>query len=160
ASGRVTQYAAAHTQPLAEVRERVRAALVTERAAEMAAKEGSAKLAAWKANPATATGLPSAVTVSRDQPQKEPRQIIDAALQAATGALPAWVGVNLGADGYAVVKVNRLVERGAVPDETAQRERQQYGQAWTGAESLAYYDLLKTRMKTQIKVDKPAAQLP
>ena len=50
----------------------VRERLVAARAAELAKKEGMEKLAAWKANPASAS-LPAAVSVSRQQTQKQPR---------------------------------------------------------------------------------------
>ena len=53
-SGRLVQYTPARTLPLAEVKDKVRQGLVAQRAAELAKKEGAEKLAAWKANPASA----------------------------------------------------------------------------------------------------------
>jgi peptidyl-prolyl cis-trans isomerase D len=64
ASGRVTQYTPAKALPLAEVKDRVRALWLAARSAEEARKDGAAKLAAWKANPAAAT-LPETMVVSR-----------------------------------------------------------------------------------------------
>jgi peptidyl-prolyl cis-trans isomerase D len=65
------------------------------------------------------------------------------------------VGVDLGAQGYAVAKVNRLVPRQTPNEQVAQQERQQYLQWWSNAEGLAYYELLKDRFKVQIKVPRP-----
>ena len=156
-AGRVTTYTPALTQPFDEVRARVRTLFVAERSAETARKEGEAKLAAWKTNPASATGLPAAVEISREQMQGLPRTMIDAALRAPADTLPGWVGVDLGAEGYAVVKVNRVVPRQAPDPQRAEQERQQYVQWWTTAEGLAYYELLKQRFKVQIKAQRPDA---
>lgn len=156
-AGRVTAYTPARTLPLEEVRARVRTLYVAQKSAELARKEGEAKLAAWKASPAAATGLAAAVQISREQPQGFPRSLVDAALRAPTEALPGWIGVDLGGEGYAIVKVNRLIPRQAPDAERAQQERQQYVQWWTTAEGLAYYELLKQRFKVQIKAQRPDA---
>ncbi len=156
-AGRVTTYTPARTLPLEEVRPRVRSLYVGQKSAELARKEGEAKLAAWKASPAAAAGLAAAVQISREQPQGFPRSLVDAALRAPTEALPGWVGVDLGGEGYAIVKVNRLIPRQAPDAERAQQERQQYVQWWTTAEGLAYYELLKQRFKVQIKAQRPDA---
>jgi peptidyl-prolyl cis-trans isomerase D len=107
---------------------------VAKKASELARSEGEAKLAAWKAAPASATGLDASVQVSREEVHGLPRNVVDAALQAPTEALPAWTGVDLGAQGYMVVKVNRVVPRQAPDAQRAQQERQQYMQWWTAAE--------------------------
>lgn len=139
------------------MRARVRSLHVAQKAAELARAEGEAKLAAWKAAPASATGLAASVQVSREQPQNLPRAVIDAALRAPADALPGWVGVDLGDQGYAVVKVNRIVPREAPDAQRAAQERQQYLQWWTTAEGIAYYEVLKQRFKVQIKAPRPGA---
>ncbi len=153
-AGRVTQYMPARTLPLAEVKDRVRERLLASRAAELAKKDGMEKLAAWKANPAAAN-LPPAIAVSRQDAQKQPPAVVDAALKADPAALPAMMGVDLGEQGYAVVKVNKVLPREAPPPQVAAQERQQYAQWWATAENLAYYNLLKERFKAQIDVPKP-----
>ena len=162
-SGRITQYTPARTRPLAEVKDSVRQRWLAQRGAEEARKDGAAKLAAWKAAPATAA-LPETLSVSRDQPQKQPLQVIDAALRTDAAALPALAGIDLGAQGYAIVNVLKVLPREASLDATAKQERNQYAQWWTSAESLAYYNVLKDRFKVEIKVAKPerakADQLP
>jgi peptidyl-prolyl cis-trans isomerase D len=158
-AGRVAQYAPARTLPLDEVKDRVRERLVAVRAAELARKEGTEKLAAWKANPASAS-LPAAVSVSRQQTQKQPAPVVEAALRADPATLPALVGVDLGDQGYAVVKVNKVLPRETPPPEMAKREIEQYAQWWASAENLAYYELLKERFKVQVKVPKPTGAEP
>jgi peptidyl-prolyl cis-trans isomerase D len=153
-SGRVTQYIAARTKPLDEVKDIVRQRWLAQRGAEEARKEGIAKLAAWKATPATAV-LSDTLAVSRDQPQKQAPAAVDAALRADAAALPVLVGVDLGAQGYAIVKVLKVLPREASLEAAAKQERTQYAEWWTSAESMAYYNLLKERFKTDIKVAKP-----
>ena len=154
-SGRITQYTPARTLPLAEVKDLVRQRWTAQRGAEEARKDGTAKLAAFKADPAAAP-LQEKLVVSRDQQQKLPPQIIDAALRADGTALPAWVGIDLGAQGYAIVKVVKALPREQSAEVTAKQEQSQYAKWWSSAESLAYYNVLKERFKTEIKVAKPA----
>jgi peptidyl-prolyl cis-trans isomerase D len=155
-SGRITQYTPARTLPFDEVKDKARARLLNVQGAEMARKDGIAKLVTWKETPASAN-LPEAVSVSRDQSQKLPAPLIEGALRADTSKLPAWVGVDLGEQGYAVLKINKLLEREAKPD-AAKQDRVQYTQWWTNAESMAYYNVLKDRFKAEIKVTKPVTK--
>jgi peptidyl-prolyl cis-trans isomerase D len=155
-AGRVSQYTPARTLPFAEVKDRVRERVVSARAAELAKKEGMEKLAAWKGNPAAAS-LPAPVAVSRQESQKQPQAVIEAALRADPTALPALTGVDLGDQGYVVVKVNKVLPRETPAEAAARQERQQYAQSLASAENLAYYNLLKDRFKVQIEVPKPSA---
>ncbi len=155
-SGRIMQYTAARTMPLVDVKDRVRERVLAQQGAELAKKEGLAKLIAWQANPASAT-LPDAITVSREQAQRLPAPVIEAALRADGTKLPAMVGVDLGAQGYAVLRVNKVMERDIKGANIAQ-DRQQVTTWWTNAEALAYYEALKARFKVEFKVAKPVAK--
>ena len=156
-SGRVVAYAPSRTLPLDEVQARVKQLYVDEKSAELARQEGEAKLAAWKATPDSATSLGNTLVVARDQPQNQPRAVIDAALAATTDALPAWAGVSLGADGYMVIKVNNVLPSVHTDKAMDTQRHQQYVQWLSNAEGLAYYETLKTRYKVQIKVPRPVA---
>lgn len=158
-AARITQYSAAKTLDFADVKSVVKDRVIAQRAVELAKKEGEEKLAAWKSNAAGATFAP-AVTVSRDQSQNIPAQILDAALRADVSKLPQMSGVDLGAQGFAIVKVTAAVARPAPPEASAKQEQVQYSQAWGNAEGLAYYNLLKERFKAQIMVPKPARSTP
>ncbi len=157
-SARITQYSAAHTLPLDQVRANVRERLLASRSAELARKEGADKLAAWKAD-ASGANLPAAVTVSREPGQTVPAPVLDAALRADTSKLPAWVGVDLGAQGYAVVRINQVLPRNTPADAASKQERTQYAQWVANAENQAYYQLLKDRFKVQIKVARPTGKI-
>ena len=159
ASGRVVQYSAARTQPLSDVVKNVRERWLAERSSEDARKSGMATLAVWKTNPATAVLAPP-VLVSRDQAQQLPAKVVDAALRADTATLPVLTGVDLGSQGYAIVKVNKVVPRDPIPEAALQAQRNQYSQQWSAAETLAYYNGLKERAKAEILVAKPATARP
>ncbi|MES2980403.1 MAG: SurA N-terminal domain-containing protein [Pseudomonadota bacterium] len=155
-SARITQYTAARTLPLAEVKDRVRAQWIATRSAEEARKDGAAKLAEWQANAASAV-LPVSAQVSRAQPSNVPGPVVDAALHVDPAKLPAFAGVDLGAGGYTVVKVNKILPREPRPEDAVKQDRGQYAQWWGSAEGLAYYKLLQERFKAEIITPKPAA---
>jgi peptidyl-prolyl cis-trans isomerase D len=153
-AGRVTQYSPARTRPLEEVKAQVRESVVAAKAAELARKEGEAKLAAWKANPATAQ-VGETLTLSRTD-AKQPPKVVEAAMRADPSKLPALMGVDLGPEGYAIVKVNKVLPRETAGPQQAQQEMQQYSQAWARDEVQAYYNVLKARYKAEIMVARPA----
>lgn len=155
-SGRVVQYNAAHARPLDEVRTEVRAAFLNERGAALAREDGQAKLKAWTAQPAAATGLPAAIVVSRDQPHEQPPQLVEAVLRADPAKLPTFVGVDLGADGYAIAQVDKVLPKAEQSADIVTQTRQRYEQLWASAEARQYYELLKARYKAAILVPAPA----
>lgn len=151
-SARVVEHMPSRIPALDEVRADVLAAVVEAQAAALAREEGQARLAALKAAPATA--LPKTAEVSRTQAGELPRRVVDAVLQVKPDALPAVLGVDLGAQGYVVARVERVLpppkERAEDPSVAAQ-----IAQAWAAAESEAYLSTLRERFKVEIKA--PAA---
>jgi peptidyl-prolyl cis-trans isomerase D len=156
-SGRIAQYTAARTLPLAEVKERVRERLLGVRSFEMAKKEGTDKLAAWKAAPASAV-MPAAVVIARNQPQNLPMPLIEAALKADTSKLPEFVGVEVAGRAYFVAQINKVLPPTAADQDMVKQAREQVSQAWVAAEDQAYFNLLKERFKTNMLLTKPIAK--
>lgn len=153
-SARVLQHMPERTLPLAEVKDRVREQLIAEQAAAMARKEGQERLAALRAGGAgTGEALPIVLTVSRGQAQGMPRPLLEAALRADASKLPALEGVDLGVQGFAVLRVMQVLPR-EVPPGGDDPLREQVAQAWAAAEADAYIAALKKRYKAEIK---PAA---
>ena len=155
-AARISKYTAPSTLPFAEVRSVVKDKLIAQRAVELAKKEGAQKFAAWNAN-ASLAAFPAATVVSRDQPKNVPPQLLDAALKADTAKLPSVSGIDLGAQGYAILKVIAAIARPAPPEAVAKEEQMQYTRGWNNAESSAYYNLLKERFKAQILIAKPVS---
>ncbi len=153
-AGRVVLHSAAHTRTLSEVRDNVRERLVAKLAAELALKDGLARLAELQKAPA-GEALPKSAIVSRSQPGDLPRAMLDAALRADVSKLPAVVGVDLKDQGYAVMRITQVLQREVAPG-TEESLRSQYAQSWAAAEADAYLSALKTRFKAEIK---PTAEL-
>jgi len=149
AAAHVTGYQPTRTLPLTEVRERVLARVIATRAAEVARKDGEAKLAQVKE--ASATELPNKTTLSRQQRQNLPPMLVEAVLRADAAKLPVPLGVDLGEGGYVVARIDAVLPRESLDEKPA---REQYGQAWSSAETRAYLDSLKQRYKAEIR---PAA---
>jgi peptidyl-prolyl cis-trans isomerase D len=153
-SARVVNHRPAAVRPLDDVKADVRQLLVQARSAELAKTEGQAQLAAWKNDPAQAN-LGNAVTVSRDQAPAQPQAVIDAALRADPAKLPALLGVDLGDQGYAIVRVNKVMPRPEALAQQAEQSRQQFARLWGQAESQAYLASLKSQFKVEMLVEKP-----
>ncbi len=150
-SARIVKHYPSVVRPFAEVRDSVRQQFIQSRALELARTEGQARLAAWKAQPDTAKwGQP--LVVSRDQPQSQAQALVDAVLRADPAQLPVLLGVDLGAEGYAVARVNKIVPREAQPAEQARLIRQQFAQLRSQAEVQAYLAALKKEFKAEILV--------
>jgi peptidyl-prolyl cis-trans isomerase D len=93
----------------------------------------------------------AALTVSRAQLRELPRPLVDAVLKAPASGLPAIVGVSLGEQGYALAKVTKVLGRDPIAADPL-RAQAQYAQAWSDAESQAYYAALKGRFKVEVRV--------
>ncbi len=152
-AARVVSHTPARSLALDEARDAISRDWVQDRAAELARQQGEQALKAWQDNPASAK-LDSALTVSRDKPGFLAGPLLDQVMRAPAQKLPAWVGVDLGDQGYAVVKVNQVLPA----QEIAQRkaERAQLAQSAANAQAMAYLETLKAKLKVRILVDKPA----
>jgi peptidyl-prolyl cis-trans isomerase D len=142
-AGRVVSYSPAHARPYAEVNQAVRTVYLAEHGAQLAWQAGEQQLKAWRASPAGANvdGLGAPVTLSRQDPGHPPAPdaLVEAVLRVNPGKLPAWVGVDLGADGYAIARVDKVLPW-TTPDEAhAAQNRLDYSQRWSAVESAAYY---------------------
>jgi peptidyl-prolyl cis-trans isomerase D len=156
-SARVVQHTPARVPPFDDVKDAVRLAVVQEQAAAQARKEGQAKLEALKQSPATA--LPQSAVLSRGQAQNVPRALIDAVLLAPQDKLPAPIGVDLGADGYVVARVLKVLprEQAAAADALL---APQLAQALSAAETEAYLSTLKRRFKVEVEASARSANGP
>ncbi|MBL8307790.1 MAG: SurA N-terminal domain-containing protein [Rubrivivax sp.] len=151
-AARVVKHEPARLPALAEVKDRVREKVVEQQAAALARKEGEARLAAVRGG-AGNEALPTVLTISRPQSQGLPQPLLEAALKADPAKLPYVTGVDLGAQGYFVLRVMQVLPR-ETPPGGEESLRAQYAQAWAAAEADAYLGALKKRFKAEVK---PAA---
>ena len=156
AAGRVIQHVPEQQLPLAQVKDRVRQQLAARQAAALAKKLGSERLAAARAAPAAPLSESTQV-VSRAQGRDLPPPLLDAVLKAPATTMPAFVGVDLGDQGYALAKITKIGGRDAAVAD-GEKGKTQYGQVWADAELQAYYAALKSRYKVSINSQALAAR--
>jgi peptidyl-prolyl cis-trans isomerase D len=154
---RITKHEPARTRTLAEVKEAVRERVVLSQAAALARKEGQERLAALRQPGAPADPIGNPLTISRMQTLGAPRSVIDAVMQADANKLPHLTGVDLGDDGYLLLRVTRVVPREAPPAGGEDPMRAQYAAAFGAAETEAYLAALKRRFKSEVKTAAAAA---
>ena len=148
-AGRVTDYKAAAVPALDTIKDAVRTKVVAEEAAQAARKEGVAKLAELQKSNST-TGFSSVSKVSRNDAQGMPPAALAAIFKADSSKLPAYVGVDLGADGYAIYRVNGIEKPDPVTADRLAGAQQQVAQVYAQAEMESYLDSLKARSKVKI----------
>ena len=154
AAAHVVEYAPQHTRPLAEVHELVVAAVRSAQAVANAQKDGEARVAAAKKDPALA--LPQAATVSRlDRTGVVPRPVVEAALKADLSKGPTVVGLALPDGSYAAIRVLKSTPHQPDANETAQFKNA-FTDAFEEAEAQAVYDSLKARYKVKYREDRIA----
>ncbi|MDI9335072.1 MAG: SurA N-terminal domain-containing protein [Cytophagales bacterium] len=155
-AGRVVSYTPAQTLPLAAVKDRAQALLTEQMGADLARKEGAAKFAelSAKREASIPDQLGAPMVISRnDTAQQQNPKLIEAVLKAKATQLPMWVGVDLGSEGYRLVRVTKIIEPGQT---LTNQNREQFLQIWSTAESVSYYEYLKDKFNVQIKVPKPS----
>lgn len=155
-SARIVKYTPARTLPFAEVRDQVKSRLVAQQSAELARKEGEARLAAWKASPDSAH-FSAPQEISREQTQQLPAKVVDAVMKVDATSLPTLVGVDVGAQGFVIARVTKVITPQPPTEAEKRRNLQQYEQLVAAAEAQAYYSLLKEQFKAKILVPKPAS---
>jgi len=156
-AARVVKYYPAASLPFAEVKDIVKRNVTQDKAAALAKAQGEQRLAALKAS-ANADGLPNAIILSREKSKRQLPQVVDAVLKADPVKLPATEGVDLGAMGYAVIRVTKVLPPEAENKELMKQAQQQFTQLWGSAETQAYLAQLKAMLKAEILVAKPSPE--
>jgi len=154
-SARIKEYRAPAQLSLDEVKQIVVQTLLKEKSLELAVKEGQSKLAQWRTNPESGSWQVP-VAISREQTQKLPANLVDLAMRADEKKLPFVEGVSLGARGFGLVKVNKVLP---LPESDRSPEvLERFTKAWATAENLAYFSMLKAQLKVTIKVPEPSSK--
>jgi peptidyl-prolyl cis-trans isomerase D len=157
-SARIVNYRPAAARPYAQVKDEVRNLFIQDKSAQLAKAEGMARLAEWKDQAAQAQ-VGAALVVSREQSAGQPQALVDAVLHADPARMPTLVGVDLGKQGYALARVNKIVPRDTPSAQQQAQSRQQFTQLWAQAEAQAYLTHLKSQFKAEMLVEKPSAKI-
>lgn len=146
-SARIVKYYPAAKLPLDQVQDKLRERWIAAESVKAAHQDAEQKVALWKKSPEKAS-LPEAVQMSRRNMYGQPVPVLDAALRLSTETLPAWTVVDLGAEGSAIIKVNKVLPHNLAPAELRETETQ-FGPIWGRAEADAYYRALQREYKVQ-----------
>jgi peptidyl-prolyl cis-trans isomerase D len=145
----VTDYKAAATPPLASIKDAVKAKYVAEQAAELARKDGAAKLTDLQKSRSTA-GFGAEQKVSRTDTQGLSPVALSAIFKADDTKLPAYVGVDLGNEGYAIYRVNAVVPPAPIDPARLAAAQRQLAQVDAQTELDAYVASLRKRSKVKL----------
>lgn len=147
-SARIVKYYPDAKPPFEQVEAKVRERWITRESVRAARLDAEQKLAAWKQSPDKAD-LPAAVQMSRRLVFSQPPAVLDAALRLPEKQLPAWQVVDLGDEGFALIKVNKVLPLQIVPEEEKATQTQ-FTNYWAKAEAEAYLKALQREYKTKV----------
>lgn len=146
-SARIVKYTPASKPAFEQVQAQVRERWVAAESIRAARADADQKLALWKQSPDKAQ-LPAAVQMSRRLVFSQPPAVLDGALRVPEKQLPAWTVVDIGAEGSALLKINKVLPLQITPQEVQETENQ-FGGYWAKAEAEAYYQALKKKYKVE-----------
>lgn len=147
-SARIVTYHPASRQSFEQAQTLLRERWVAAAAARAARTEAMQKLALWQKAPDQAQ-LPAPIQLSRRTAMSHPPQLLEAAMRIPDKQLPTLTLVDLGADGVAVLRVNKVLPLQISPQEIKETESQ-FGAYWGKAEADAYYRALKRKYKVEL----------
>lgn len=148
-AARIVEYRPATVRKYDDVEPLVREGYIVQQAAELARKDGEARLEALKKGGA-AEGFGAVTTVSRTKADGISPKAVEAIMRADAGKLPAAVGVDLGGQGYGLYRITAVKQPAQADANRRKAEAQQLAQVAGGADLEAYYESLKARSKVKV----------
>jgi peptidyl-prolyl cis-trans isomerase D len=109
-AARVLEHEPAAQRKLEEVKDDIAAMLRRQEAAELARKEGAAKLEQLRKGEPAGVKWSAAKTVSRRDPQSLPLEVLRPVMSADATKLPAYVGLPVADAGYMLVRISKVIE--------------------------------------------------
>ena len=145
----VNDFKSAATPPLASIKDAVKAKYVAEQAAELARKDGEAKLAELQKSKSTA-GFGAEQKISRTDAQGVSPLALSAIFKADETKLPGYVGVDLGNDGYAIYRINAVVPPAPIDPARLAAAQRQLAQVDAQTQMEAYVASLRKRSSVKL----------
>jgi peptidyl-prolyl cis-trans isomerase D len=144
-AARVVEHEPAAQRKFEDVRAEITELLRRREAAELARKEGAAKLGELRqgADAGLKWGQPR--TVSRREPQGLPIEVLRQVMGADAAKLPAYVGVPAGESGYLVLRISKVVDAEAAGQDALQRPATLLG--------AAQYDAYVASLREQADIE-------
>ena len=151
-SARVIEHKPAALQPLEAVRAEIQKRLVGEEASKLATKDGDDKLARLAKGEAVDLKWSPVRNVSRAAAPGLPANGLQAIFRADIGKLPAYAGLAMPDNSYALYRINSVKGMGAIgsDDPLGRALTQQYGRLVADEEFAAWMATLKEKYPVQI----------
>jgi peptidyl-prolyl cis-trans isomerase D len=153
-SARVVKYYPAARPAFEAVQAQVKERWVAAESLKAAQADAAQKMALWQKSPAESK-MPDSLQMSRRLAFAQPAAVLDAVMRVPEKELPAWKVVDLGAEGSALIKVNKILPPVMSPEEL-QETRRQFGSFIGKAEAAAYAEALKRAYKLSYTPKAPA----
>lgn len=145
-SARIVEHQAARKKPFEEVRDEVRSSLVRDESRQLAVQAGEARLKSLREGGDPA-GFSSARPLTRSGQTNLPAPAMEAIFKAGTAKLPAYVGVDLAEQGYAIYQISKVIEPSAESVEKRAAEvRTQLEQLLSQQDVADYVESVKRRL--------------
>ena len=148
-AARVVEHQPAAQRGFDEVKAEIVERLKRREAAELARKDGEAKLAALRKGADAGVKWGAARTVSRREPQGVPAEILAPVVSADVTKLPAYVGVPIPEAGYLLVRISKVTDAPPAAGQGDGRASQVFG----AAQYEAYLASLRQRADIDVRKD-------
>lgn len=145
-SARVLEHQPAAQRKFEEVKNEIAELLRRRQAAELAQKEGAAKLEQLRKGADAGVRWGPAKTVSRRDPQGLPGEVLRPVVTADVSKLPAYVGVALPETGYVLVRISKVIE-----SDPKQQAQESTGRA-AGLLGASQYDAYVASLRQQADI--------
>ncbi|WP_172198697.1 SurA N-terminal domain-containing protein [Niveibacterium sp. COAC-50] len=143
---RVVEHKPAAVRPFEEVRAAIEQKLTTEEAIKLAAKDGEAQIAKLSKGEAVDAKWGPSGAVSRGKPGPLPLEALKAVFRTPVDKLPAYVGVAVPNQGFAVFRISQVTKpQLAANDPRRTALAGQYGRLLAEEDLRAYVQALKDR---------------
>jgi peptidyl-prolyl cis-trans isomerase D len=108
-AARVLEHQPAAQRSFDEVKDEIATTLQRQEAAELARKEGAAKLEALRKGADAGVKWSPPKTISRRDPQNLPEEVLRPVMSADVAKLPAYIGLPVADAGYMLVRVSKVI---------------------------------------------------
>jgi peptidyl-prolyl cis-trans isomerase D len=150
-AARVVEHQPAAQRSFEEVKAQIADTLRRREAAELAQKDGAAKLEALRKGQDADVKWSETRAVSRREAQGAPAEILRLVMSADTSKLPTYVGMPIPDAGYLLLRVSKVID--SDPKERDPEAEQRIGQLFGSAQYQAYVASLRARGSIDVKKD-------
>ena len=150
-SARVVEYKPAAQRGFDEVKGEIGELLRKRAAAELAQKDGAAKLEALRKGQDPGIKWGAARAVSRRQPGGLPPEVLRQVVSADTSKLPAYVGLPVPDAGYVLLRISKVIE----PDQKQAVDTRQAAELFGNAQYRAFLASLREHGDIEIRTPIP-----